>query len=128
MNIKNLTKKQEERVEKFWDKTKLNGLINSNIAHFVLEHHLISALCLEDEKEFLLRSEEFGLLKDDLIDESDGLHKIFNEEFAPITSLEQLVKRILESCRLDVEAIEKSDPEFIGYISDQISRWHNENK
>jgi hypothetical protein len=44
------------------------------------------------------------------------------------SSLRQLVKSILDDCKLDVDAIEESDPEFIGYIADEILKWHNEYK
>jgi hypothetical protein len=44
------------------------------------------------------------------------------------SSLRQLVKSILDDCKLDVDAIEESDPEFIGYIADEILKWHNEHK
>jgi hypothetical protein len=44
------------------------------------------------------------------------------------SSLRQLVKSILDDCKLDVDAIEDSDPEFIGYIADEILKWHNEHK
>lgn len=44
------------------------------------------------------------------------------------SSLRQLVKSILDDCKLDVYAIEESDPEFVGYIADEILKWHNEHK
>lgn len=44
------------------------------------------------------------------------------------SSLRQLVKSILDDCKLDVDAIEESDPEFVGYIADEILKWHNEHK
>lgn len=44
------------------------------------------------------------------------------------SSLRKLVKSILDYCKLDVDAIEESDPEFIGYISDEILKCHNEHK
>jgi hypothetical protein len=44
------------------------------------------------------------------------------------SSLIQLVKTILDDSKLDVDAIEESDPEFIGYIADKILKWHNEHK
>ena len=44
------------------------------------------------------------------------------------SSLRQLVKSILDDCKLDVDVIEESDPEFVGYIADEILKWHNEHK
>ena len=61
--MKKLTTEQEERVEKFWDKDKLNGLITSNAPQYLVEHHLFSTLSLEDENEFLIKSKELGVLK-----------------------------------------------------------------
>ncbi len=42
--------------------------------------------------------------------------------------LNKLIREILDDCKLDVDAIEESDPEFIGYISDKILKWHKNNK
>jgi hypothetical protein len=58
--------------------------------------------------------------------------KKFNEEIGnPIENetptnsepVENLVERILDACKLDVDAIKESDPEFIGYIGDMIQEW-----
>jgi CO dehydrogenase nickel-insertion accessory protein CooC1 len=62
-NMEKLTKEQEERVEKFWDKAKLNDLVTSNADPYLVEHHLFSTLSLEDETEFLVKSKELGVLK-----------------------------------------------------------------
>jgi len=62
-NMEKLTKEQEERVEKFWDKAKLNDLVTSNAPPYLVEHHLFSTLSLEDETEFLVKSKELGVLK-----------------------------------------------------------------
>ena len=43
-------------------------------------------------------------------------------------SLKQLVRMILSDCKLDPDEVEESDPEFINYISNEILKWHNENK
>jgi len=61
--MEKLTKEQEERVEKYWDRAKLNDLVTSNAPPYLVEHHLFSTLSLEDEKEFLIKSEELGVLK-----------------------------------------------------------------
>jgi hypothetical protein len=61
--MEKLTKEQEERVEKFWDKAKLNDLLTSNAPSYLVEHHLFSTLSLEDETEFLVKSKELGVLK-----------------------------------------------------------------
>ena len=61
--MENLTKEQEERVEKFWDRTKLNDLITSNAPPYLVEHHLFSTFSLEDENEFLVKSKKLGVLK-----------------------------------------------------------------
>jgi hypothetical protein len=62
-NMEKLTKEQEERVEKFWDKAKLNDLVTSNAPRYLVEHHLFSTLSLEDDTEFLVKSKEIGVLK-----------------------------------------------------------------
>jgi hypothetical protein len=61
--MEKLTKEQEERVEKFWDKTKLQGLLESNAPRYLVEHHLFSTLSLVNETEFLVKSKELGVLK-----------------------------------------------------------------
>jgi len=61
-----MTEEQEERVEKFWDKVKLNDLVTSNLPPYLVENHLFSTLSLEDETEFLVKSKELGVLKNDL--------------------------------------------------------------
>jgi hypothetical protein len=61
--MEKLTKEQEERVEKFWDKSKLNDLVTSNVPQHFVEHQLFSTLSLEDETEFLQKSKELGVLK-----------------------------------------------------------------
>ena len=43
-------------------------------------------------------------------------------------SLNQLVKEILDAAKLDVDAIEESDPDFIPYIADMIQMWHDKNR
>lgn len=42
-------------------------------------------------------------------------------------SLIELAKQILDASKLDVDAIEESDPEFIPYIADMIKSWHDKN-
>lgn len=61
--MEKFTKEQEERVEKFWDKSKIQGLMESNVPSHFVEHHLFSTLSLEDETEFLEKSKELGVLK-----------------------------------------------------------------
>ena len=61
--MEKLTKEQEERVEKFWDKLKIQGLMESNAQRYLVEHHLFSTLSLEDENEFLEKSKKLGVLK-----------------------------------------------------------------
>ena len=61
--MEKLTKEQEERVEKFWDKSKLQGLLESNVPRYLVDHHLFSSLSLEDETEFLVKSKKIGVLK-----------------------------------------------------------------
>jgi len=38
--------------------------------------------------------------------------------------IESLVERVLDACKLDVDGIKESDPEFIGYIGDMIQEWY----
>jgi len=45
-----------------------------------------------------------------------------------ISSSRELIGIILDICKLDMDAIEESDPDLVPYISDQILKWHNENK
>ena len=40
-------------------------------------------------------------------------------------NLIKLVETILDDCKLDVDAIKESDPEFIEYIAQKIFEWHN---
>jgi hypothetical protein len=37
----------------------------------------------------------------------------------------KLVERILSDCKLDVDKIKESDPEFVEYIAREILEWHN---
>jgi len=50
-----------------------------------------------------------------------------NEEPTNSEPVEKLVERILDACKLDVDAIKESDPEFIGYIGDMIQEWTKNN-
>jgi hypothetical protein len=43
-------------------------------------------------------------------------------------SLRELVRNILSDCKIDVDVVEKEDPEFIEYLGNQILDWHNNNK
>ena len=43
-------------------------------------------------------------------------------------SLNELAKRILDAAKLDVDAIEESDPDFIPYIADMIQSWIDKNR
>ena len=42
--MENLTKEQKERVEKFWDKERLNAILESNVPRHFIEHHLFATL------------------------------------------------------------------------------------
>lgn len=54
--------------------------------------------------------------------------KKFNESSSNDESLKKLVRQILDACKIDVDLVEESDPEFIGYISSMIKDWkENEN-
>jgi len=61
--MEKLTKTQEERVEKYWDKSKIQGLMESNAPMYLVEHHIFSTLSLEGETKFLEKSKELGVLK-----------------------------------------------------------------
>jgi hypothetical protein len=51
------------------------------------------------------------------------------EDQSPVDkSLIQLSKEILDAAKLDVDAIEESDPDFIPYIADMIQKWCNQNR
>jgi hypothetical protein len=43
-------------------------------------------------------------------------------------SLNELVRQILDAAKLDVDAIEESDPDFIPYIADMIQSWIDKNR
>jgi hypothetical protein len=58
-----LTKEQEERIDKFWDRNVVNGLMTSNAPKYIIEHELKSILLIDNEQTFLDKSKEFGLLK-----------------------------------------------------------------
>jgi hypothetical protein len=59
----------------------------------------------------------------------DGLLQITYDEWMDENeidpSLTELVKDILNAAKLDVDAIEESDPEFISYIANMIKMWHD---
>jgi hypothetical protein len=61
--MEKLTKEQEERIEKFWNKHVVSELISSNIPQHIIKHTLFSILSLEHEKDFLEKSKEIGVLK-----------------------------------------------------------------
>jgi len=51
------------------------------------------------------------------------------EDQSPVDkSLIQLSKEILDAAKLDVDAIEESDPDFIPYIADMIQSWIDKNR
>lgn len=58
----------------------------------------------------------------------DGVHDqpiekdISNDEIGT-GSLTNLVRNILDACKLDVDEIEYEDPDFIPYISNMILEW-----
>ena len=62
----------------------------------------------------------------------DGLLQIIYDNWVDENqidpSLRQLVEKILDAAKLDVDAIEESDPEFIPYIANMIEMWHNQNR
>jgi hypothetical protein len=61
--MKKLTEKQKERIEKYWDRSVVNGLMTSNVPQWVIENQLFSIISLDDETEFLKKSKELGVLK-----------------------------------------------------------------
>lgn len=38
--------------------------------------------------------------------------------------LNQLVRNILDACKMDSDEVEEADPDFIPYIADMIYEWH----
>jgi len=42
-------------------------------------------------------------------------------------SLTELVKNVLDACKMDIDEVEESDPDFIPYITDMIRVWHENN-
>lgn len=59
-----LTVEQEERIDKFWDRCIVNGLMTSNLPSDYIEHNLLSILSINDHQEFIEKSKEWNLLKD----------------------------------------------------------------
>jgi hypothetical protein len=53
----------EERVNEFWDRNVMDELLASNVPKDIIEQKLLTILSLTDEKEFLEKSKELNLLK-----------------------------------------------------------------
>jgi hypothetical protein len=62
-----LTKAQEERVEKFWDKERLNAILESNVPRHFIEHHLFAALNIVSDEEFLQKSIQLGIVNENVL-------------------------------------------------------------
>jgi len=62
-----LTKAQEERVEKFWDKERLNAILESNVPRHFIEHHLFAALNIVSDEEFLKKSIQLGIVNENVL-------------------------------------------------------------
>jgi len=69
--------------------------------------------------------------------DSDKLLQIIYDEWEDETEtesgddsepIENLVERILDAAKLDVDAIKENDPEFVDYICSMITDWMKNNK
>jgi hypothetical protein len=58
-----LTVEQEERIDKYWDRSVVNGMMTSNVPKNFIENELLSILSLDNHQEFIDKSKELGLLK-----------------------------------------------------------------
>ena len=56
---------QEERIEKHWDKNIVIGLMTSNYPTDMMEYKLKSILSIDNHQEFIEKSKEMDLLKND---------------------------------------------------------------
>ena len=62
MNAK-LTEEQETRIEQYWDRGVLNGLLESNVPREFMENMLLTILSLESDEEFFEASNDWNLMK-----------------------------------------------------------------
>jgi hypothetical protein len=65
--MENLTKEQKERVEKFWDKERLNAILESNVPRHFIEHHLFATLDIVSDEEFLQKSIQLGIVNENVL-------------------------------------------------------------
>jgi len=65
--MEKLTKAQQERVEKFWNKERLNAILESNVPRNFIEHHLFAALNIVSDEEFLQKSNQLGIVNENVL-------------------------------------------------------------
>ena len=58
-----LTVEQEERIDKYWNRSVVDGLMTSNAPREFIEHNLLSILSIDDHQEFIEKSKELNFLK-----------------------------------------------------------------
>jgi hypothetical protein len=61
--VEDLTEKQQERIEKYWDKNIVNNIINSCVPKYFVEQELVDILSENDDDVFLEKSKLWKLLK-----------------------------------------------------------------
>jgi hypothetical protein len=61
--VEDLTEKQQERIEKYWDKNIVNNIINSCVPKYFVEQELVDILSVNDDDVFLEKSKLWKLLK-----------------------------------------------------------------
>ena len=50
-----------------------------------------------------------------------------DNDFDEKDSLTKLVENILDACKMDIDEVEESDPDFIPYIANMIRVWRENN-
>ena len=61
--VEDLTEKQQERIEKYWDKNIVNNIINSCVPKYFVEQELVDILSENDDDVFIEKSKLWKLLK-----------------------------------------------------------------
>jgi len=97
---------KELKLNQIWDGDKLN-----NLSQFIIS---------ESQKQSEERKLKNELLSIQFQMEEAAVPERKDMDYDKVRAigLRQLVKSILDDCKLDADAIEESDPEFIGYIAD----------
>lgn len=90
------------------------------------EMKLQTSISTDEEHQEVM--DEILLTSDIQMEDEEELNLPLNTSDTMNNSLKQLVRTILSDCKLDPDEVEESDPEFKNFISNEILKWHNENK